>query len=182
MAKRRHGMRGLAGLGNLRTAGSLGRDVMPGTLGLLLTGGVTLALRAFVRATEMPGLYRWAPAIGTGAGILGAVGVGMLGGTGPALSSITSSVLGGAILMGSEMLNTSRPGAAIALAGDGDMPALPAGEAEAVAMEGLRALAAERLGAIVMQPVDGMRGAYGESVNLQGTINPGAFGQQSFQG
>lgn len=177
MAKRRMRLRGLAGLGNLRTPGSTGRDVMPATLGLLISGGVTLAVRAFLKPAEMPKLYRWAPAIGAGAGLLGAVGVGAVGGAGPGIASAVASVVGGGLLLGSEALNAALPYATIAISGDADP--IPSGSTDE-GVAGLGALMAERngMGAIVMQPV---KGAYGETVSLAGaSVNQSAFGREAF--
>lgn len=180
--RRRRGLAGLASLGRI-TPGSMGREVWPGSLGILLAGGSTLAIRAFVRpdTAAMASIYRWAPAIGAGVGLVGAGAMTMVG-KGAAMNTGIQALLTGGLILGVETLNASRPGGALATGMT--MPAaLPAGAAPTA---GLGALVPETmrgtgLGVITMDPARGTAGAYGETVALRGTVNPGAFGRNSFQ-
>jgi hypothetical protein len=185
MSKHRRGhhrMKGLAGLGNIRTAGALGRDVLPGLIGIGLTLGGALAVRSFVRPDPGPmaTTYRWAPAIGGGIGLLGA---GVLAGAmpsarGQAMAVASTSVLSAALVLGIEQLNVSRPGAMMAIA---NVPAAPA----ATPTAGLGALVAEtrtarQLRGVVMEPaMRGVAGDFGDSVSapIRGSVNPSAFGR-----
>jgi hypothetical protein len=181
MAKRRRGLRGLAGLGNLRSAA--GREVVTPIIGVGLAVGVTLAVRAFVRPdTEaMQQVYRWAPAIGAGASLIGAGALAAMVGRGAAWSAGTAGVVAGVALLASETLNASRPGGATATGVATMLPASAPGTA------GLAALVPESLrgtgmGVITMDPVRGTAGAYGETVNLRGSVNQAAFGKPTFGG
>ncbi len=185
MSKKKHGRkRGLAGLGNISGAGALGRDVLPGLLGIGLTIGGAIAVRSFVQPTPgaMASVYRNAPLIGMGAGVVGAGVVYMAtkkrAGAGPAIGVASISILSGAFVLGMEKLNAARPGAMSAIADVA--PSLPAGETA-----GMRGLVAETRtarqlrGVVMEQP--GMRGPgdFGESVNapIRGAVNPSAFGR-----
>lgn len=153
--------------------------------GGLLTLGSTLGLRAFLRpepGTPSEGLYKWAPAIGAGVGLLGALGamlvLGKSKGKAMVLPMGVTSALIGAGLIGSEYLNANKPGAALALGGS----ALPAG-----GTAGLSALLPEYngMGAIVMDQLNGngMGSPWGDTVRVSGLgagIRPEAFGEPSF--
>lgn len=155
----------------------------------LLTVGSTLGLRAFLRpepGTPSEGLYKWAPAIGAAVGLLGAGAMllvaGKKKGAEMALPAALTSAVIGAGLIGSEYLNASKPGAALAL---GQTGALPAGTAAGTA--GLAALMPEfngnGMGAIVMDQLNGMGSPYGETVRVAGLgagIRPEAFGNSPF--
>jgi hypothetical protein len=154
------------------------REIVPPVLGVLTVGGATLGIRAFVRPDTEPMqmVYRYAPWLGLGIGALAAGVSWMLGGLNPATSTVVAGALTAGVVAGNDMLNVSRPGAIPALAASTAVPAVPA----AAGLPGLRALVAERQGmrGIVMEPIrGGMKGAYGDTVNLQGAANPSAFGR-----
>lgn len=176
--RRRTRMKGLGFLG--KQGGALGA-----TGALVLTGATTLGLRAFLRPE--PGamsekLYMWAPMLGAGAGVLGAIGFGMMGKGAKAKESAYTaaivSIAAGGLLFASERLNAAKPGATAAL-----------GQGMTVASGGTTGMGAilpeyapehDGLGAIVMEP---LKGAYGESVNVAGLgagYNPAAFGTAPF--
>lgn len=189
--RRRRGFRGLSGRGGFMRGAV--HALVPVAAGSVLTGGTTLALRAFV--TPTPGtasetVYKWAPAIGMGAGLAGAALLYFLGGRtqGKNIAAIAAaaSLFQGGIVLASERLNVARPGGLLALAGGGGA-AESAGEGAA----GLAALMPEYatpqgagpLGAIVMEPVRGLGGPYGETVNVSGLgggFRPSAFGRQPY--
>lgn len=171
MAKRRRrGFRGLKGLGNLKRPG-LARDIIPALIGGGIALGTALGIRAFVQPTTpaMVKLYELAPLAGLGAGALlgGGAMFAITKSSGPAASTAIAASLVGGGLMASEALNAQRAMAAAA-------GALPAGETA-----GLGALVAERMRGVVMEPV---RGAYGETVALNGVVNPSAFGRETYKG
>jgi len=187
MSKKKHGRkRGLAGLGNISGAGALGRDVLPGLLGIGLTIGGAIAVRSFVRPDPgaMAAVYRNAPLIGMGAGVVGAGVVYMAtkkrAGAGPAIGVASISILSGAFVLGMEKLNAARPGAMSAIADVA--PSLPAEGGTTAGMRGLVAetRTARQLRGVVMEP-GGMRGPgdFGDSVNapVRGAVNPSAFGR-----
>lgn len=186
MAKRRKKSRksGMRGLGAMVSPRGVAGALIPVGTGAILTAGTTLGLRAYLRPT--PGtmsetLYRWAPAVGILAGLVGSgLLMGMMkGGKAKEAASVaaaTSVVLGGMTLV-SERLNAASSGALMALG--------PAGDSSA-GLPGLGALMPEYapqhdgLGAIVMEPLSG---AYGDSVNVAGLgagYNPSAFGTKPF--
>lgn len=162
--------------------------LVPVAAGSVLTGGATLAIRSFV--TPTPGtpseaVYKWAPAIGIGAGLVGSALLYFLGGKragrDAAMISATVALLSGGLLLGSERLNVARPGGMLALASGGSA-------AESAGMPGLSALMPEYatpqgagpLGAIVMEP---LRGAFGEDVNVSGLgagFRQEAFGKRAY--
>lgn len=168
-----------------RLSGGMGLAVSAAAGGLLAFG-TGLALRAFLRPE--PGLmseklYRWAPAIGAGVGLVGA-GASMLvlgKGRGKAMAlpiGISSAVVGAGWLA-SEYLNANKPGAALALGGGTALPA--------AGTSGLAALLPEYngMGAIVMDQLNGsgMGSPYGETVRIAGLgagIRPEAFGDSPF--
>lgn len=175
MAKRRRrGYRGLKGLGNLRRPGAM-REIVPPVIGGVLALGTALGIRAFVKpeTPAMAKLYEWAPLAGVGAGALGAGALfAMTRSGGPAVSAMLSAGLVGGGLLASEALNAQRAAAAVAA-----VAAMPAGETG-----GLAALVPETvrgLQGVVMEPVKGM---YGETVRLNGTVNPSAFGREAYRG
>lgn len=167
------------------------KTLVPVGAATALTAGTTLGLRAYLQpepGTMSEKLYRWAPLVGAGAGILGSFALYFMGGSKKAgrEAAMTGSIValaGGGFLLASERLNAQKAGASLALgAGTG-------GEGTT----GLGALMPEYaprhdgLGAIVMQPLSGAgdQSPYGESVSLAGAglgagYNPGAFGRKSF--
>jgi hypothetical protein len=194
MARRKR--RRLRGLGVLKVG--FGRDLIPPAVGLGLSAGTTFAIRSIIQPSPgTPGelLYRHAPWVGAGVGVLGGMAVGILGGKGQAASAIMTSVVTSVVLVGMDMLNAKKPGALAALLGGGnrivgDDPATP-GE-----MAGLRAIVPEYpnrafstgtqgLNAIVMEQLNGLRGNQqnqGADVQLRGVVNTGAFGSTPFGG
>jgi len=173
MAKRRRrGFRGLKGLGNLRRPGAM-REIVPPVVGGVLALGTALGIRAFVRpeTPAMAKLYEYAPLAGIGAGALGGVALyAMTRSSSPAMSASLAAALVGGGLFASEALNAQRAAAAMAA-----MPA--AGETA-----GFGALVPETvrgLNGVIMEPVNGM---YGETVRLNGTVNQGAFGRETYRG
>lgn len=164
------------------------KTLLPVATATVLTGATTLGLRAYLRPE--PGqmsekLYRFAPIIGVGAGLLGAAGLYFMGGgkrggmEGATIAAVTS--LGaGMLLFASERLNAAKAGALNALGGSA---ALPSGDTGLPGLSALLPESAQRydgLGQIVMEPLNG---AYGDSVNVNGLgagYNPNAFGQRAF--
>jgi len=161
--------------------GPAARSLVPVAAGGILTAGVTLGLRAFLRpdpGTLSATLYRFAPLIGSVAGLVGAGAMYMVAGPSAGLAAGLTSVIGGGALFGAEALNAAKPGGLLAVSGP--TAALPAGDGTA----GLRALlpqyGTEGLGAIVMSPVGD---TYGDSVNVAGLgagYRPNAFGKNAF--
>lgn len=175
-------------MARMKMSGAVGGAVPVAAAGLL-TAGTSIGLRAFltpVPGTASEGLYRWAPAIGAGVGLLGAGAFVLVAGKGKGVplgvaAALTSLFVGGALLA-AERQNAAKPGAALAL---GTSTALPAGEAAGTA--GLAALLPEYqgmrgagMGAIVM---DQLNGPYGDTVQVAGlgaSIRPDAFGNSPF--
>jgi hypothetical protein len=176
MAKRRK-RRWFRGLGAARRAV---HPAVPVASAAILTAGVTLGLRAYLRPD--PGsmsekLYRWAPGIGAIAGLLSAGAFYFMSGPGAAVPAGLTALLGGGFVLGSERLNAAKPGGMLAVGGGASLPAEAAGAA------GLRALMPEfnGMGAIVMDPLNGVSGPMGEQVNIAGLgaggYRPDAFGK-----
>lgn len=176
MAK--HKRRGKVRMGTLTTGGFMGTAI-PALVGSGLAIGSTLAIRAFVRPnTEaMVKVFRYAPFIGAALGAMAAAPLGLAGASGSQqAATAASAVAAGVGVFAVERLNSSVPGAELALA------------APAVATAGLRALTAEirrpGLEGVVMEPMNGMRGSYGDTVNasgMSGAFNPNAFGRPQSQ-
>jgi len=189
MAKKRKRSRRprMRGLGQLRGGA---RALLPAATGAVLAGATTLGLRAYLRpepgaATEK--LYRFAPLIGAGAGVLGAVGLYFMAGKSnrkagmeAALTTTAVAVATGGILFASERLNAAKAGAMGALGADAGTVPAPDGLPGFGAILPEYAPRHDGLGAIVMEP---LAGAYGESVNVNGLgagYNPAAFGTSPF--
>jgi len=165
---------------------------VPVAAGGLVTVAATLGLRAFL--TPQPGtpsdtLYRWAPAIGAGVGLLGAGAMILVAGKsrgGPmGVAAALTSVAIGAALLGSERMNASKPGAMLSVGSSGG--ALPAGSMT-TSPSGIAALMPEYaagmrgagMGAIVM---DQLNGPYGETVRVAGLgagVRTDAFGDSPY--
>lgn len=178
--------KGRKGLGAGLTSG-MARTVTPALVGTGLALGTALGMRAYLRPE--PGqtsetIYRNAPLIGIGAGILGAVGLYVIGGGKKpgmelATAAAVAAVVSGGALFGIERLHVSKPGAFAAL-----VPSPSAAPAEGTA--GLRAITAEYgmagggLNAIVMERLNGNNQQQGAVVNLQGVVDTGAFGSRAY--
>lgn len=193
--KRRRGLRGLRGLrgiGSLKT--EMGRSVISPVVAGVLTAGTALGIRAFVKPTAgatSETLYKYAPLIGTGVGLLGAVGLYYMGGgKSAATSAAVSSLLLGGALYGSERVLAA--GGMSAIAASGLLSSSVTAPAPA-ATAGLRQLGAvvpeyARMDGIVMEKVNGLNGLgynqqnFGENVSLSGTVNQAAFGTAPFGG
>lgn len=187
------GLRGLRGIGMLKT--EMGRAVLSPVVAGVLTVGTTLGIRAFVKpttgtASEM--IYRHAPLIGLGAGLLGAVGLYyMAGKESAAAAAAVATLLGGGIVANERVVAS---GGASALAASGLLASSVAPPASApAATAGLRQLGAvvpeyARMDGIVMEKVNGLNGLganqqnFGENVSLSGTVNQSAFGTAPFGG
>ncbi len=180
MAKRRH--RSKVRMGSLATGGFMGTAV-PALVGSGLAIGSTLAIRAFVRPTSdmMAKVFRYAPFIGATVGAVAAAPLGFAGASAnQQVATAASAVAAGLGVFAVERLNSSVPGAELALA-----PAAPTGTGTA----GLRALTAEvrsaaQLRGVVMEPMNGLKGSYGDTVNangMSGAFNPNAFGRPQSQ-
>ncbi len=180
MAKRRH--RSKVRMGSLATGGFMGTAV-PALVGSGLAIGSTLAIRAFVRPTSdmMAKVFRYAPFIGAAVGAVAAAPLGFAGASAnQQVATAASAVAAGLGVFAVERLNSSVPGAELALA-----PAAPTGTGTA----GLRALTAEvrsaaQLRGVVMEPMNGLKGSYGDTVNangMSGAFNPNAFGRPQSQ-
>lgn len=177
MAKRRK-RRWFRGLGAARRSV---HPAVPVASAAILTAGVTLGLRAYLRPD--PGsmsekLYRFAPAIGAVAGLLSAGAFYFMSGPSAAVPAGLTALLGGGFVLGAEKLNAAKPGGMLAVGGGASLPAEGAA--------GLRALlpefsGARGMGAIVMDPVSGVADPFGEQVNIRGLgaggYRPDAFGR-----
>lgn len=188
MAKKKHGggrkrgSRGFKGLGTLRT-GSLGGTVWPGLIGLGVTIGGAIAIRSFVRPDPgaMAAVYRNAPVIGAGLGVVGAgVAYAATKAKGTALAVGGASILSGALVFGMEKLNAAQPGAMSAIANVPSSATLPAGTTaglRALTMEtrppGTHGLSGSPFGAELTQPMNGVV----MEKPMRGAVNPGAFGK-----
>lgn len=175
MAKHR---RSKVRMGSLATGGFMGTAV-PGLVGAGVCIGSTLAIRAFVRPTSeaMAMVFKYAPFIGAGLGAVAAAPLGLAGASmNQQVATAASSLAAGVGVFAVERLNASVPGAELALA-----PSAPSGTGTA----GLRALTAEirtpaQLRGVVMEPMNGLKGSYGDTVNasgMSGAFNPNAFGR-----
>jgi hypothetical protein len=169
-------------MGSLDTGGFMGTAV-PALVGSGLAIGSTLAIRAFVRPTSdaMTMVFRYAPAIGALVGAIGAAPLGLAGASvNQQVATAASAVAAGVGIFAVERLNSSVPGADLALA-----PSAPSVGTTA----GLRALTAEirmpgQLRGVVMEPMNGLKGSFGETVNasgMSGAFNPNAFGRPQSQ-
>jgi hypothetical protein len=183
MAKRHH--RSKVRMGSLATGGFMGTAV-PALVGSGLAIGSTLAIRAFVRPTSdmMAKVFRYAPFIGAAVGAVAAAPLGFAGASAnQQVATAASAVAAGLGVFAVERLNSSVPGAELALAPAA--PAAPTGTGTA----GLRALTAEvrsaaQLRGVVMEPMNGLAGSYGDTVNasgMSGAFNPNAFGRPQSQ-
>lgn len=181
MAKRRHSK---VRMGSLATGGFMGTAV-PGLVGAGVAIGATLGIRAFVRPTSdtMAMVFRYAPFIGAGLGAVAALPLGLAGASrNQQVATAASSLAAATGIFAVERLNSSVPGAEIALA---PAASTPAGTGAA----GLRALTAEirtpaQLRGVVMEPMNGLSGSYGDTVNangMSGAFNPNAFGRPQSQ-
>lgn len=181
MAKRRH--RSKVRMGSLATGGFMGTAV-PALVGSGLAIGSTLAIRAFVRPTSdvMVKVFRYAPFIGAAIGAVAAAPLGFAGASAnQQVATAASAVAAGVGVFAVERLNSSVPGAELALA--------PSSAPSGTGTAGLRALTAEirsanQLRGVVMEPMNGLKGSYGDSVNVQGmsgAFNPNAFGRPQSQ-
>lgn len=194
MAKRKRSRRRRRGLRGLRQARlmkrGMVRDLVPPVVGLGLTAGTTLGIRAYLQPT--PGtasetLYKFAPAVGVGAGVLGGLAMAVLGGKSQAASAVTAAALTGAVLYGMERLHASKPGAFAALVGSaptgtaGLRAIVPEYSGGPFATRGLRGATPGGLGAIVMERLNGNQQNQGADIQLRGTVNTGAFGTRPYQ-
>lgn len=160
--------------------GEMGKAVLPALASGVLTFGGTLGLRAFLEpepGTISEKVYRWAPAIAGGLGLIGAGAFALMGGRAGKTAAITAGLtaaLGGAGILASERLNASKPGAMLALAGGASAPA--------TGTSGLSALVPEMPGpgmsAIVFDQVRG--NTPGDVISLQGNLNSEAFGNPAY--
>lgn len=180
MAKKRRGgrRRGFRGLRGLRGMGGKMGALVPVAAGSVLTGATTLGIRTFVQPT--PGtagetIYKWAPAIGIGAGLAGAGVLYALKAKQQALVAAAVSLLSGGVLLGSERLLASQPAGIVALTSSAGAPAGTQGLGALLPEYGTRGL-----GGIVMQPLNGTMGEDVALSGLQGGFNPAAFGQRGY--
>ena len=193
MAKKRSGtglitVRQMRGLGRLSNPKSLLGSAGPALMGGGVTGITILAARYFAKPSEGETpkmLYKWAPLMGLGTGLLSSLALYWLGGAPAAISSAVSSTMVGGAAMAFDYLMASRLGEhALAFA-----DAAPA----AGATNGLGVVVPQRIAGagvrgILMEPAAsrdpvrryGLSGQYGEDVNLGGGVNPSAFGTPGF--
>ncbi len=161
------------------------KELIPPAVGLGLTASTAVGIRATLQ--PVPGttgelVYRWAPAIGMGAGAVGGMVMYMLGGAGAARSAVLTSVMTGAALLGMEALVRSKPEAYAAIFA----PPVNGAENGAEGAAGLRAIVPEYpmrglanprgMGAIVMEQLNGNQQNQGADIQLRGVVNTGAFG------
>lgn len=179
MAKRHR--RSKVRMGSLATGGFMGTAV-PGLVGAGVCIASTLGIRAFVRPTTdvMAKVFKFAPFIGAGLGVIAAAPLGLAGASmNQQVATAASSLAAGIGVFAVERLNASVPGAELALA-----PSPSVGTTA-----GLRALTAEirtpgQLRGVVMEPMNGLKGSYGDTVNasgMSGAFNPNAFGRPQSQ-
>lgn len=167
---RKRGLRGLRALKN----GGLASYLVPVGAGLVLTVGGTAGIRAVINpatSTTAAKVYRWAPAIGVGLGVLGSIALHLLAGMRGSATAGLTSVGAGLGILGLEALNARKAGAWAANAG-----ALPAGNgAGAIVPE----YGARGLKGVIMRQLNGNQQGQGETVSLKGTVDTGAFGRRT---
>ena len=171
-------MRRLRGLGNLKQPASFAGAALPPLLGAALAGLTILGARYFAKPSEgatPAAIFKFAPALGLGVGVLGSLALYWLGGAPAALSSGTAAAAVSGLAFATDMHLKSSPGEY----------ALGIGGAGPAATAGLGVIVPERLGTrgIMMEsaasrdPVNRYGvGSYGETVQLRG-ISPSAFGR-----
>ena len=175
--------------------GALGRDVLPAVLGIAVTLGGAVALRSFVQPTPgaMASLYRNAPLIGAGAGVVAGgvvyAATRKRAGAGPGMVVAGASILSGAFAFGMEKLTAATPGAMSAVASVDTGPAT----VPATGTQGLAALVAETRppgtrglnGVIMEKPMSGGVGnPFGADIKapIRGAIVSNAFGRPQSAG
>lgn len=166
--------RAFLGLGDMKS-GML-HDAVPVVLGGGLAVGTGLGLRQFVSPATSPGLYKWAPLIGAGAGgvVGGAISYFLAGGKrsgmGAAVASVISALIAGGGLWAADlMLEDQTPAersAHVAALTAGATAALPSGTQQGVTMR-------RDMGEIHAS-APGVSGA--PRVLLQGGVNQSAYG------
>lgn len=180
--RRRRSLKGLAGLGAMTSPKAI-HGALPGLVASLVTAGVTIGLRiALTKGATAPAAdsmqakaIKYAPAIGAGAGLIASGAFLATSGASAATSAALVSLASAGALMASDKL----------LASDPAVRTLVFQESAPAGVSGLGAIVPEtNLGAILMERnrggLIGMGATVphaGEIVNLQGTINPSAFGQ-----
>jgi hypothetical protein len=104
---------GTAGLGQLNKPGSFAGSALPPLIGAGVTGIATLATRYFVKPSEgetQKMLFKWAPALGLGAGVLSSLALYWLGGAPAMLSSGMGSLATAGTLLAHDQLVSSKAG------------------------------------------------------------------------
>jgi len=194
MAKKRSGtglitVRQMRGLGRISNPKSLMGAALPPLVGGGMTGITILAARHFAKPSEgeTPKMvYKWAPLLGIGGGLLGSAALYWVGGAPAAISSAISSIMVGGAAMGFDYLMKDRLGehalafAASSAAGNTGTAGLGVVVPQRIAGAGVAGILMEP--AASRDPVRryGLSGQYGEDVNLGGGVNPGAFGTPGF--
>lgn len=179
------------GMGAL-PGGKLGEAVIPGLVGGGVTALVTLLVRQMVDPNTSESnrmIVRWAWLIGHGTGIAASLALLLFGGTPAGIASFVAATSVGLGFFGQDLLLARTGGsitAAVASPGTAGYRGRPRGTAAIVPEYG-RALPAQGMGAMVMEPVgaNGRRsgtlgGPYGQTVALGG-LNTGAFGTSPFR-
>jgi len=195
MAKKRKGgvgrtgqvitIRRMRGLGNLRQPASFAGAALPPLLGAGMAGLAILGARYFAKPSEGETpkmLFKYAPAIGLGVGLTGALALYYLGGAPAAVGAGVSATAVAGLALAADMHFQSAPAEYALGLGLG-----PSGNG-GTAGYGTGVVVSERLGTrgIMMEnpasrdPVNrygiGGVGSYGENVQLRG-ITPSAFGR-----
>lgn len=165
---RKRGLRGLRALKN----GGMASYLVPVGAGLVLTVGGTAGIRAVINPATSPTaakVYRWAPAIGVGLGVLGSIALHLLAGMRGSATAGLTSVGAGLGILGLEALNARKAGSWAAAA----LPA-GAGTGAVVPEYGTRGV-----NGIIMRQLKGNQQGQGETVSLKGTVDTGAFGRRT---
>jgi len=178
-------LRRLKGVGSLRKPSSFAGSAIPALIGGGVTGLATLATRYWAKPSEGENplmLFKWAPALGLGGGILSSVALYWLGGAPAMISSLVSSVMVSASMLAHDYLLKSTIGE-FALAHpapqtEGSTAGLGVIVPNRIGTQGVGAMMLES--AASRDPVNryGVHGtgSYGQEVTLQG-ITPTAFGR-----
>lgn len=180
----RRGLRGLASLGNPRSA--FMQSGVPALVATIVTSGVAIGLRVALadnaNSETKQKLIKFSPAIGAAAGLAASGAFFALSGAPAAAAAAVVSLANAAALMASDKLTADKPAILAAIA---TAPASSNGVGYVPGLRGLGAIVPEtNLGAIIMEQnrggLIGMGATVphaGEIVDLRGTINPSAFGQ-----
>lgn len=169
-------IRRMNGLGRLTQPSSFAGAALPPLIGAGLTGLTVIAARYFAKPSEGETpkmLFKWAPGLGIGLGLVGSAALYWLGGAPAAVSSAVASVAVGGLAFAADQQLKANPGEFALALGPGATP------------NGTGVVVGERIGTRgIMFENPASRdpanrygiGSYGETVNMRG-ITPSAFGR-----